>query len=260
MWQLRASRAEPSAKARFSRSIAVRIAIAGLLAGTALGSVMEGEARAGCGDGACGRVDWTEVTDMDQGAPAAAKLHGGYAWEASPDFWTTHPLAGTLPGYLWLTCLSPSGTSAVCKGQLAAEMAKAGTDETIRFSGSYFDYDAGAVVRPTGLFPEGETGSPAALTNLALGGSPLNPAVCPAALAVPRVGMADAAGGAGGNPSSDASPGGAGPGGSAAGSASAPSDDGGCSTAPRRAPANAGAAAWVVVAALLQVARRRSRD
>src|SRR5687768_867723 len=81
-------------------------AMLGFLAGLATSTVMVGDARAGCSDGACGRIDWTEVTEMDQGAPAAAKLHGAYAWEASSDGWATHPLAGTVSGYFWLSCLS----------------------------------------------------------------------------------------------------------------------------------------------------------
>ena len=37
------------------------------------------DAWAGCGDGACGRVDWTEVTDQQGGTPVAVKFHGGFA-------------------------------------------------------------------------------------------------------------------------------------------------------------------------------------
>src|SRR5262245_50834354 len=97
-----------------------------------IGAVMEGGAWAGCGGGACGRIDWTEVTDVDQGAPAAVKLHGAYAWEASPDGWGTHPIAGTFAGYYWLTC-RPTGGAAdpTCKQAIATEIAKAGTTMTI---------------------------------------------------------------------------------------------------------------------------------
>jgi len=211
-------------------------------------SVMVGEARAGCNDGACGRVDWTEVTELDEGAPLTAKLHGAYAWEASPDGWGTHPVAGTVSGYFWLTCTAPSGAAdAVCKQQLATEMAKVGTDRTLNFAGTYFT-DAG-VTRPAGLFAEGEASSPASLVDLLLGGAPINPEVCRAALALPRN-----AGGAGGGPASDASPGGA------SGAGPAPNDDGGCSTAGRGSAGHVGGAAFFFVAAMLGVARRRSRD
>jgi hypothetical protein len=222
-----------------------RVATVTLAAAAMICTWMLGEARAGCGDGACGRVDWTEVTDMDQGVPVAAKIHGAYAWEASPDFWATHPLAGTVSGYFWLTCLSPSGTNAVCRGQLAAEMAKAGTDKTMTFGGAYFDSDAGAVIRPAGLFAEGEPASPAPLADLLLGNAPINPEVCRTALALPRnagdAGVADASGsgGTGGGPAAD---------------------EGGCSTAGRGSPAHAGFGALAFLAALIEVVRRRSRD
>lgn len=235
-----------------------RVVASALAAFIALPLLTIGDANAGCGDVACGRVDWTEVTDMDQGAPAAAKLHGAYAWEASPDFWGTHPLAGTVSGYFWLTCLSPSGTNAVCKGQLAAEMAKAGTDMTLTVNGNYFDADAGTAVRPAGLFVEGEGASPTPLGGLVLGGMPANPEVCPAALGLPRnagdAAAPDATGGAEGGPFSDASTGGS------SGSGPAPSDEGGCSTAGRGSSAHAGFAAFLLVAALLGAARHRSCD
>ena len=235
------------------RRAGARVVLGFLTVGGALCTALAGEAWAGCGDGACGRVDWTEVTEMDQGAPAAAKLHGTYAWEASPDFWGTHPLAGTVSGYIWLTCLSPSGTSAVCRGQLASEMAKAGTSTTVTFSGSFYDYDAGASVRPAGLFAEGEPGSATVLTELTLGGGPINPDVCRTALGMPPVsgdgGIADA-GGAGG--------GGTGTGGAAGNPPS--NDDGGCSTSGRGAPSSGGFAVALFVVAILGIARRRSCD
>jgi len=253
------------------RSAVAHAAIATIIAAGSICSVFSGEAHAGCGDGACGRVDWTEVTDMDQGVPAAAKLHGNYAWEASRDYWGSHPLAGTLSGYVWLTCLSPSGTNAVCRGQLAAEIAKAGTTTTVTLNGSYFDYDAGAVLRPAGLFAEGEPGTAVFLPESSLGGGPLNPDVCRVALGLPAIGgdagTPDAAGGAGGNAGSGAGGGGAASGGAAGGTnaggaaGSAPtSDDGGCSTSGRGAPAHAGFVAVLVVATMLELARRRSRD
>ena len=248
------------AKAPFQSSAAARASLAAFIAAGALCTVLQGEARAGCGDGACGRIDWTEVTEMDQGAPAAAKLHGNYAWEASPDYWHTHPLAGTVSGYVWLTCLSPSGTSAVCRGWLATEMAKAGTSATLTFGGSYYDYDAGAVLRPAGLFAEGEPGAPRLVSDVLLGG-PINPDVCRVALGLPPIGsdagVADAAGGTGG--SAGAGVGGASTGG-ASGSGSTPSDEGGCSTSGRGVPSHAGFAAVLLVAAFFELARRRSCD
>jgi MYXO-CTERM domain-containing protein len=241
--------------------IVVRSGTIAAIACAALATVMTRDARAGCNDGACGRVDWTEITEMDQGAAAAAKFHGGFAWEASPDGWATHPLAGTVSGYFWLTCLTSSGTSAACRGQLAAELAKAGTDASMTFNDTYFN-DAG-VVRPAGLFTEAESAQAAALSELSLGGQPMNPQVCAAAFALPRNG-ADAAGpaGAGGTSSGGAGGGSAGTGTSATGGSpvAQPSDDGGCSTSGRGAPASAGFAALAMMAAALACTRRRSRD
>src|SRR5262245_17511536 len=70
-------------------------------------------ANAGCGDGSCGRVDWTEVTAEQQGTPVAAKIHGAFSWEASPDGWATHPIGGTMLGFLWLSCVPPGDGGAV---------------------------------------------------------------------------------------------------------------------------------------------------
>ena len=244
---------------RFRRRVRGRIAIAGCIAGAATITVMVGEARAGCSDGACGRVDWTEVTDMDQGAPAAAKLHGAYAWEASKDSWATHPLAGTVSGYFWLSCLSPSGSSeAVCRQQLASEMGKAGTDNTFTVYGWYYSLDAGVVLRPPGLFEEGESGTPQALADLIIGGSPMNAEVCRTALAMPRNDAVDGGSGAGGSgvggagPAPDATTGGA------AGGGPAPTDDGGCSASGRGAH-RVGFAAFAAIAAAVVMGRRRSR-
>src|SRR5262245_30088988 len=102
-----------------------RNALAGCWLGMTLVVATPREAHAGCSDGACGRIDWTEVTDTDHGAPVAAKLHGAYAWEASPDGWATHPIAGAFSGYFWLTC-RPDGGAAdpTCKDALAREIAK----------------------------------------------------------------------------------------------------------------------------------------
>src|SRR6185503_16994340 len=110
-------------KRGYQRRIGAQMATVMFIAGLAMCTVMVGEARAGCGDGACGRVDWTEVTELGEGAPLAAKLHGAYAWEASPDLWATHPLAGTVAGYFWLTCLSTNGaTDVFCNEPVATEM------------------------------------------------------------------------------------------------------------------------------------------
>jgi hypothetical protein len=140
---------------------------------------------AGCGDGACGRVDWTEVTETRGGNPVAVKFHGGYAWESSPDFWATHPLGGKISGYLWLTCTADGDPQPACLTQLNGEMAKAGTDTPIKFNGSYFSQDAG-VVRPPGLFEEGESAAP---ERLQLGGGPINAQICPTAFALPENGQ-----------------------------------------------------------------------
>ena len=256
------------AKGFVAMRVASRMAAMGLLVPIAIITVMAGEARAGCGDGACGRVDWTEVTDTDEGAPAAAKLHGNYAWEASPDFWRTHPIAGVVSGYFWLTCRSPTGsTDAVCRQQLATEMSKAGTHAKLTFGGNFFDIDAGVTVRPEGLFEPHELGKPRAIADVILGTGPINPDVCPAAFGTLPDGGAGAggagAGGAGPAGSAGLGPGPGGPGptsGGAAPSAPPSSDDGGCSTSRGGAPANGGMVAFVFTAVALEVARRRSRD
>src|SRR6185503_1422111 len=85
------------------------VALAGALAVT----LSTHAANAGCGDGACGRVDWTEVTASNQGTAVAAKLHGAFSWEASPDGWLTHPIGGTLSGYVWLSCVPPGDSGPV---------------------------------------------------------------------------------------------------------------------------------------------------
>jgi MYXO-CTERM domain-containing protein len=245
----------------------------------------EREARAGCNDGACGRIDWTEVTDDDQGSPAAAKLHGAYAWEASPDSWATHPIAGTISGYFWLTCRPASGIAdPTCKQALATEIAKAGTMTTIGINGTYF-VDGGAI-QPPGLYAEGQTGFPALYgAGAQVGGSPMNPGVCPAALALPRntpdggaTGGAGTGGTAGtGGSTDDAGGGGAGAGdggggasatggggASATGSAGADvpaapaADDGGCAVAHGRASGGARVAGFALLfAALLERSRKR---
>src|SRR6059036_3483191 len=86
-----------------------------LLAGAAL-LLGERAALAGCGDVGCGRTDWTEVT-LEAGQPKEAKLHGGFAWEASPDGWASHPIGGTRVGFLHLACASGD---AQCRSDLDA--------------------------------------------------------------------------------------------------------------------------------------------
>src|SRR6266545_1600651 len=264
-----------------SRGIAGSAAFAAALVGlgwTALGALSPGEARAGCGDGACGRVDWTEVTSDDQGAPSSAKLHGGYAWESSPDVWATHPIGGTLSGYLWLSCppaSDPAGPA--CMQQLAMLIGATGTDQQIGFTGGYYDTVTGVAIRPGGLFTEGETGAaPVAATLVRLGGAAIHPAVCPAAVALPlSTGGASGHGGsgAGGNPTgaggtgaggNPTGSGGSGIGGNPTGAGASggtpplPADKGGCALAATR-PAGDRPIEIVAVAALA-FARRRRRD
>ena len=115
------------AKAPFQGAAAARASLAAFVAAGTLCTVLQGEARAGCGDGACGRIDWTEVTEMDQGAPAAAKLHGNYAWRRSARL-LGHASAGRHGLGLRLADVPfPERHEMVCRGWLATEMAKAGT-------------------------------------------------------------------------------------------------------------------------------------
>jgi hypothetical protein len=227
------------------------------------------------------------VTDVDQGTPAAAKLHGAYAWEASPDGWATHPIAGGLSGYFWLTCRPASGVAdPTCKQALAMEIAKAGTSTTIGFSGSYFV--EGGAIQPPGLYAESQAGHAVLYgTDAQIGGMPMNPNVCPAALALPRNspdgGTEDAGGstdantsadaqGAGGEAGSGGASGAGGSGGSStsgggtdmtgsAGSAAPPAtshDDGGCAIAHRRS-GGARVAGLALFAAALLIDRSRKR-
>jgi hypothetical protein len=253
-----------------------------------LGVAMVREARAGCNDGACGRVDWTEVTDVDQGTPAAAKLHGAYAWEASSDGWATHPIGGAFAGYLWVSCRPAGGAAdATCEQALAAEMAKAGSSSMITFGGGFFSPDAG-VIQPPGLFRETQDGIAALYgRDLQLGGAPFNPQVCPAAFAIARNGAdaavpdataptdatpPDDAQGSGGAATGSGGGTAAGSGGTAGkdpasgGAAGAPvsptsKDDGGCAVSSHAVPRPVGLIAFAWLAATIALARRRrTRD
>jgi hypothetical protein len=167
----------------FGKPTATVVALAGALAAT----LSTRGANAGCGDGTCGRVDWTEVTASNQGTAVAAKLHGAFTWEASPDGWVTHPIGGTLSGYVWLSCVPPGDSGPVettCTDQLASEMAKAGTITPLRWGGTNnFDSTTMKPIVPKGLYAEGQPGAPEYLIAFPLGGEPLNQAVCPTALA-----------------------------------------------------------------------------
>jgi hypothetical protein len=284
-------------KTKRGLSRACRISTGAAAAAMLVGFVAERDARAGCNDGACGRIDWTEVTDTDQGTPAAAKLHGGYSWEASPDLWATHPVIDKFPGYFWLTCRPPGGAAdPTCKQALATEMAKAGSNTTIVFGGTYF-VDGGPV-QPRGLFREGQAGQAVLYgTDVQFGANPMNPQTCASALAVPRNdpdgGTAGAGGGAGAGGSSTDDAGGsadadlgadtraaggnggnggaAGNGGSgttggagadttgSAGSAAPPApaaDDGGCNVAHRRSRGDARVVGLALIAAAFGIGRR----
>ncbi|HKA91233.1 MAG TPA: hypothetical protein VKE22_26410 [Haliangiales bacterium] len=135
---------------------------------------------AGCTDGACGRVDWTEITAGTPGQPTAAKLHGGYAWEASNSWTDGHPMGGSLLGFVWLSCDSSDGA---CQTQLQAELAKAGTATPLYFGGRFWVPGVGAV-RPPQLYAEGEAGAPMPLPQALLGVAPTNAVVCPTAFAL----------------------------------------------------------------------------
>ncbi len=63
--------------------------------------------QAGCIDGGCGRIDWTEITEQnDTGDALSAKLHGAFAWESSDGWSDGHPVAGSLIGFIHLSYLS----------------------------------------------------------------------------------------------------------------------------------------------------------
>ena len=146
-----------------------------------VGAALPGRAEAGCGDGGCGHVLWAEVLETDDGgAPVAAQLHGGYAWESSAD-WRDHPIAGTLAGFLWLVC-DRGAAGAACRTDLAAQVAKAGTSEPLHFGGRFME--AGRPLAPPFLHPEGTVGTAVPLAEAHLGFAPNNPAVCPTALAL----------------------------------------------------------------------------
>jgi hypothetical protein len=131
-------------------------------------------------------VDWTEVTDSRQGATVAAKLHGGFAWEASPDFWSTHPMGGKVDGLLWVTCIAANGSiDSGCVSLLGESLASAGTSTPVLFSGTYYDPDAKRVLRPIGLFDADASAHPVFYAEVGLGShGPINPNVCPAAFAL----------------------------------------------------------------------------
>lgn len=187
-------------------SSAVPNAAAVALAGAMAVTVSTRAANAGCGDGACGRIDWTEVTASNQGTAVAAKLHGAFSWEASPDAWQTHPIGGTLSGYVWFSCVPPGDSGPVestCTDQLATEMAKAGTNTPLTWAGvNNYDLTAKKPIVPKGLYAEGDTGAASYLVAFPLGGNPINKAVCQTALAFGKDGgTASGTGGAtGGGP------------------------------------------------------------
>jgi hypothetical protein len=159
---------------------------------------------AACADVACGRVDYVEVTDTRTGAPIAAKLHGAFAWEASPDACASHPVGGSLKGFVWLSCIPASGpVDATCTQALTTELAKTGTSKPLTFTGAFYDTVAKGPQRPPGLYAEGEAGSRTRLADLQLGGSPSNPAICTKAFSLPGLG-GDAAAPAGFDAGDDA--------------------------------------------------------
>src|SRR6185503_11455690 len=139
---------------------------------------------AGCSDGACGRVDWTEITARQGAEPSEARLHGRYAWESSNAWGDGHPVGGMLHGYLWLTC---AAGDAGCRQTLAAELGKAGRDDPLYFGGTFYDYAGSKPVQPAVLFAEGSAGTPTALAAANLGVRPFNPTVCPTAFALPAL-------------------------------------------------------------------------
>lgn len=137
-------------------------------------------ASAGCSDGACGRIDWTEITETSGTEAVAAKLHGRFAWESS-EGWIDHVVGGSLRGFLWMKC---APTDRACKLALAAEVRKTGSSDPLYFRGNFWDYQTSKPMQPPLLFAEGQTGTAAGLDDLNLGIEPWNPSVCPTAFAL----------------------------------------------------------------------------
>jgi hypothetical protein len=115
----------------------------------------------------------------------------------------THPIGGTLSGYVWLSCVPPGDSGSVettCTDRLASEMAKAGTNTPLTWSGmNNFDSTAMKPIIPKGLYAEGATGAASYLVAFPLGGQPINQSVCPTALAFGKDAGTPGAGGSDGS-------------------------------------------------------------
>jgi hypothetical protein len=135
-------------------------------------------AEAGCGDVGVGRIDWTEVTLDGAAKPKEARLHGAFAWEGS-EAWQTHPISGTLLGFVHVAC---DGTVADCSDRIAQLVAVAGTKSLVYFTGRFYGLE-----RPPQVFPEGgvSTAITAPYDFPSLTGNPNNPQLGETALALP---------------------------------------------------------------------------
>ena len=137
------------------------------------------KAHAGCGDTTAARIDWVEELDVES-STREVKLHGAFAWEASPDGWSTHPVAGNVLGYVHFGC---SARDASCQQTLAGFAATAGRKEPIYFHGinssstpAYIHAEGEVSIALTGpAWPDGPT----------LSGGALNAQLWPTVVALP---------------------------------------------------------------------------
>jgi hypothetical protein len=142
-------------------------------------------AMAGCIDGGCGRIDWTEVTDSTKdGKTVSAKLHGVFAWESSDGWADNHPVAGSLSGFIWLSCaLEDSANDNECDGKMMAALSKSGTEEQFLFGGTFSEGNGEdfKAVPPDFLYAEGTDGMAVSPSNIHANTTPFNDQTCPTA-------------------------------------------------------------------------------
>ncbi len=147
-------------------------------------------AQAGCIDGGCGRIDWTEVTEEnDAGDALSAKLHGAFAWESSDGWGDGHPVSGTLIGYIHMSCVGGKGAPDMeCTGKIADALAKNGNtiDNPFHFGGVFSEGSGEDFksVDPDFVHAEGTEGSSMSPSDLHLSSTPFNAETCPTAFAL----------------------------------------------------------------------------
>jgi len=148
-------------------------------------------AQAGCIDGGCGRIDWTEVTEEnDVGDALSAKLHGAFAWESSDGWGDGHPISGTLIGYIHLSCVGGKGAPDMdCTNKIADALLKNGNTIDVNpfHFGGVFSEGSGEdfkTVAPDFLHAEGTEGSTVSPSDVHLNANPFNAETCPTAFAL----------------------------------------------------------------------------